>query len=122
MNERRVTYHINDHESLRMMYAGAEGLEGILESLPPPFICTYTLIGDSGNMYPDRYELRDEEGNKININSLNGYQKGVVLDNAKRHYSGMNDDMYGIMSYTETRDGREETFFVFPQDGGKEEP
>lgn len=49
------------------------------------FRCRYVLIGDK---YPDKYELWDENGNKININNLNGYERGVVLADCDRYFEG----------------------------------
>ena len=52
---------------------------------------------NNGNSY-DRFELTDFEGNKININDLNGYQRGVVLESCVRHFTGKEpDDNNGYM-------------------------
>ncbi len=101
---RRVTYYINDHESYRKILL-AEGVsesaaDDILSGLPEPFTCLYTLES-SGGRFPDRYELKDIDGNKMNMNDLNGYQRGVVLVNAQRHFAGNKTNMYGIMAVME---------------------
>ena len=37
---------------------------------------------------PDKYELTDYHGNKVSLNSLNGYQKGVVLNDCMAYFTG----------------------------------
>lgn len=51
-----------------------------------PFKCIYILYGDKKQ--PEKYELTDFDGNKININALNGYQKGVVLNDCYAYFTG----------------------------------
>jgi hypothetical protein len=46
----------------------------------------YTLYGNEKQV--DRYELTDQDGNKININDLNGYEKGVVLNDCYAYFVG----------------------------------
>lgn len=36
----------------------------------------------------DRYELTDYDGNRIDINSLNGYEKGVILNDCYAYFVG----------------------------------
>lgn len=79
---RKVTYIIDDLEYFRELYKGVDNLEEILKAVTP-FRCEYTLIGDE---YERKYLLLDAEGNKLNINDLNGYQKGVVLTDCQRHF------------------------------------
>lgn len=79
---RKVTYIIDDLEYFRELYKGVDNLEEILKAITP-FRCEYTLIGDE---YERKYLLLDAEGNKLNINDLNGYQKGVVLADCQRHF------------------------------------
>lgn len=79
---RKVTYTIDDLEYFRELYKGAENLEEILSAITP-FRCEYTLIGED---YERKYLLLDPDGNKLNINDLNGYQKGVVLCDCQRHF------------------------------------
>ena len=78
---RKVTYTIDDLEYFRELY---KGVENIFED-GTSFRCEYTLIG---NDYEERYLLLDPDGKKININDLNGYQKGVVLADCSRHFQG----------------------------------
>lgn len=45
------------------------------------FKVIYTLYGNKKeSMMPDRYELTDFDGNKVNINNLNGYEQGILND------------------------------------------
>ena len=99
---RRVTYYINDHEYMKKDWADkVDDIESILSGLPAPFACIYTLSGDEDSAFFDHYELKDVLGNKMDINSLNGYQRGVILCNAQRHYAGCDTDMFGIMCFKE---------------------
>ncbi len=50
------------------------------------FKAIYTLYGVENNV--DRYELTDYDGNKISINDLNGYEKGVVLNDCHAYFTG----------------------------------
>lgn len=79
---RKVTYTIDDLEYFRGLYRGVNNLEEILSAVTP-FRCEYTLIGEN---YERKYLLLDPEGNKLNINDLNGYQKGVVLADCQRYF------------------------------------
>ena len=55
---KRVTYFIND--------------ESIRNENNPPFSIYYTLNEENGNI---TYSIEDKNGNDININDLNGYEK-----------------------------------------------
>lgn len=98
---RKVTYYINDHEYMRRQWAGVENLETILSGLPEPFACVYTLIGQDGQRFYEQFRLTDVMGRPMNINDLNGYQRGVVLVAAQRHFEGLDSDMFGIMDFEE---------------------
>ena len=37
--------------------------------------------------YPDKYELTDYNGNKIPLEALNGYQKGVILNECMKYFA-----------------------------------
>lgn len=50
------------------------------------FRVIYVLYGSEKNV--DRYELTDHNGNKVNLNDLNGYQKGVVLNDYMAYFNG----------------------------------
>ncbi len=51
-----------------------------------PFRAILTLYGN--NKYPDKYHLTDDDGNKININDLNGYQKGIIISDCHAYFEG----------------------------------
>ena len=50
------------------------------------FKVIYVLYGNENNV--DRYELTDHNGNKVNLNHLNGYQRGVVLNDCMAYFNG----------------------------------
>lgn len=45
----------------------------------------YSLFGDK---YIDRYELTDMDGNKVDINSLNNYEKVIVIGDCMAYFEG----------------------------------
>ena len=85
---RKVIFKINDIEYFFQKYKDdmtSDGLTDLLESINP-FRAVYTLIGEGKNV--DRYELTDYNGNKIKIDDLNGYQRGVVLNDCMAYFTG----------------------------------
>lgn len=86
-NMRKVTFTINDLEWFRKFYKMSDAQFKDIFDNQESFKCTYTLYGE-GKKYPDRYELTDFDGNKISINDLNGYQKGVVLNDCCAYFTG----------------------------------
>lgn len=77
---RKVTFFIDD---LAFFNLEAPGVDlGDKES----FKAIYTLYGEGKNI--ERYELTDQEGNKIPLTDLNGYQKGVILNDCKAYFTG----------------------------------
>ena len=94
-------YIINDVEYMRRKYKDVEGIENILEIMKP-FSCCYTLISDGNGTFPDRYELTDLDGNRIPLDSLNGYEKGVILNGCMKHFAfNREDDVYGVLEIRE---------------------
>ncbi len=88
---RKVTFYIDDDQYFRSQFkkenpnlTDAE-IEKIMENTTP-FRVIYSIIGDGKTA--DRYELTDYNGNKINFNDLNGYQRGVVLNDCMAHFVG----------------------------------
>lgn len=49
------------------------------------FRAIYTL---TGNDQPDTYNLTDYDGNRIKLESLNGYEKGIILNDCFAYYNG----------------------------------
>lgn len=87
---RKVIFKIDDHEYFRREFVEKDGCtekqaEDILKGLGN-FKAIYTLYGVGNNV--DRYELTDYDGNKISINDLNGYEKGVVLNDCYAYFTG----------------------------------
>ena len=95
---RKVTFIINDYEYFKkQMLEEAETedqAKDILEIIFRDnhiFNAVYSLIcTDSGNV-PNKYELTTAEGEKLNINDLNGYEKGVVLNQCWDYFTGKRD-------------------------------
>lgn len=50
------------------------------------FRAVYTLYGNGHNA--ERYELSDQDGNKIALDSLNGYEKGIIIADCYDYFSG----------------------------------
>lgn len=86
-NMRKVIFIINDLEWFRKFYKMSDVRFKDIFAEQESFKCIYTLYGEGGKC-PDRYELTDFDGNKININDLNGYQKGVVLNDCWAYFTG----------------------------------
>ena len=86
---RKVIFKIDDKEYFRRELekenCTENQIEDILKGLGN-FKAIYTLHGNGKQV--DRYELTDQDGNKININDLNGYEKGVVLNDCYDYFVG----------------------------------
>lgn len=83
---RKVTFIINDLEWMRKYYKLTEEQFTEMFKDQQAFKCIYTIYGE-GNI-ADRYELTDYDGNKIHLDELNGYQKGVVLNDCYAYFTG----------------------------------
>lgn len=83
---KKVIFKIDDLAFFKKHYnftdEQMQGLFGVKES----FKVIYTLIGEGKSI--NKYELTDYAGNKININDLNGYEKGVVLNDCYAYFIG----------------------------------
>lgn len=86
---RKVIFKIDDKEyfkrDLKRQNCTEEQTEDILKELNN-FKAIYILYGNKKQV--DRYELTDYDGNKININDLNCYEKGVVLNDCYAYFVG----------------------------------
>lgn len=67
-------YHLSD-EQMKDIFKDKESFKAI-----------YTLIGEGKQ--PDKYELTDFSENPICINSINGYQRGIVLNDCYAYFAG----------------------------------
>lgn len=87
---RKVIFHIDDREYFRRSLTGKYNItenqvDEILSGLND-FKAIYTLFGDGQQI--DHYKLTDIDGNKMNINSLNNFQRGVILNDCKAYFEG----------------------------------
>lgn len=84
--ERKVKYYIDDLKWFQLFYKFTEQqMEEIFKD-KDSFKVILILIGKE--KYVDRYELTDYDGNKISRNSLNGYQRGIILNDCYAHFGG----------------------------------
>lgn len=84
---RKVIFKIDDKEYFRRELekdnCTGKQAEDILKGLGD-FKAIYTIYGNGNNA--DRYTLTDHNGNRIDINSLNGYEYGVVLGDCHAYF------------------------------------
>ena len=83
---RKVTFKIDDLAWLKRHYNLTEGQTKDIFSDQKAFKVLYTLIGEGTNV--DRYELTDYDGNKLRMDELNGYERGVVLNDCYAYFTG----------------------------------
>lgn len=82
---RKVKYYIDDLAYFKKEYALSEENFKDMFSGKTSFRAIYTLIGDGTGV--DRYTLTDYDGEKIPLDSLNGYQRGVVLNDCYANFT-----------------------------------
>ena len=84
---RKVTYEIDDLMYFRNKWKDNVSQEDFdkLFSDSASFIATYILYGGNGQ-FPDHYQLLDKDRNDIPLLSLNGFQKGIILNDCQRHF------------------------------------
>lgn len=93
---RKVTYILDDIEYFRRDFKTQCGLsdaetEKFVSQFENTFSLIYTLYGRQGagkNEFPDRYQLTDKDGNKVDLNSLNPYQKSC-LNRCMDHFANL---------------------------------
>ena len=83
---RKVIFKIDDLAYFQKHYNLTEEQMKDIFSDKESFKVIYTLYRN-GN-FIDRYELTDYDGKKININDLNGYERGVVLNDCMAYFNG----------------------------------
>lgn len=99
---RKITFEIDDINWFKKFFKASE--KDLFEKLyqnAKPFKVTYSLMGDKS---PDRYELYDDLGIKMNVNDLNGYQRGTILNQCYDYFVGRQiniSDMCGVINITE---------------------
>ena len=88
---RKVTFIIDDEKYFRKEFKRQNPqltenqIDDILSDIVS-FKAVLTLYGECKSL--DRYELTDENGNQMNINNLNGYQKGVIINDCYAYFEG----------------------------------
>ena len=88
---RKVTFIIDDEKYFRKEFKRQNPqltenqIDDILSDIVS-FKAVLTLYGESKSL--DRYELTDENKNQMNINNLNGYQKGVIINDCYAYFEG----------------------------------
>ena len=86
---RKVTFIIDDEQYFRNEFKRQNPqltenqIDDILSDIVS-FKAVLTLYGECKSL--DRYELTDENGNQMNINNLNGYQKGVIINDCYAYF------------------------------------
>lgn len=83
---RKVIFTIDDLAWMQKHYNLTEEQKQDIFGDKESFKVIYTLYGEGKNI--DRYTLTDHNGNKINLNDLNGYQRGVVLNDCMVYFTG----------------------------------
>lgn len=84
---RRVKFYIDDLAFFKKEYKFTdEQMTEVFGKDRESFKVIYTLYGKFKE--PDRYELTDYDGNKVCRESLNNYQRGVVLNDCFAYYVG----------------------------------
>ena len=106
---RKVIFKIDDKEYFRRELEKENVPNDIKEEIlnsVKSFKSIYTLYGEGNNV--NRYELTDYDGNRISINDLNGYEKGVVLNDCCAYFTGgkyhsNTDKPCGVVEITEEK-------------------
>lgn len=97
---RKVTFMIDDYNYFKNLFysrfseSPKEDIEKALSGLSSCFKATFILTGEE---FPDQYELLSENGEKMNINDLNGYQKGIVINDCYRYFEGKIKEPCGVV-------------------------
>lgn len=83
---RKVIFTIDDLAWFKRFYNFTEEQKQDIFCDKESFKVIYTLYGEGKCI--DRYTLTDYDGNKVNLNDLNGYQIGVVLNDCMAYFTG----------------------------------
>lgn len=83
---RKVIFKIDDIAWMQKFYNLSEEQKKDIFADQESFKVIYTLYGEGKNV--DRYTLTDYDGNNIPWDNLNGYQKGVVLNDCYAYFVG----------------------------------
>lgn len=97
---RKITFAIDDYNYFKNLFysrfpeSPKEDIEKALSGLNSCFKATFILTGEK---FPDQYELLSENGEKMNINDLNGFQKGIVINDCYRYFEGKIKEPCGVV-------------------------
>jgi len=100
---RKVTFIIDDIASMKELFKNEENASEAMKD-QKSFKAVFSVIG---NKSPDRYELSDMNGNRLNINDLNGYQRACIMGDcykyfeSKSNYYFKTDKPFGVIGITE---------------------
>lgn len=85
---RKVVFTINDLEFYKSRFESSivDGIFNDLFKVDGATKLILTLFGNGNNI--EKYKLTDFAGNKVNINSLNGYEKGVIINDCYAYFEG----------------------------------
>lgn len=84
--QRKVTFVIDDLAFFKVDFSFTDNQMKETFREKESFKAIYTLTGYGKNL--DRYTLTDFDGNKIPLDSLNGYQKGIILNDCCAYFTG----------------------------------
>jgi hypothetical protein len=89
---RKVTFVIDDMASMGELYKDDSTEE--LTKDKKSFKVIYSLIG---NEDAHRYELHNMNGNKLNVNDLNSYQRSCIINDCYKYFSGKGNYCFGTV-------------------------
>ena len=83
---RKVVFLIDDMKFYKRAYKlSAQEIAGIFADMKS-FKVIFTLYGEGTHV--DRYKLTDYNGNTVSLNTLNMYEKGIVLNDCYAYFEG----------------------------------
>lgn len=83
---RKVVFYIDDLCYFRKEFNLTETQTNDIFNGEDSFKVIYTLYGEEKVI--NNYELTDYNGNRISLNTLNGYQRGVILNDCMAYFTG----------------------------------
>ena len=103
---RKVTFKIDDVKFFRKSFKKQiptlteYQIDELVSDMKPSFKVTFILYGEGKSI--DRYELINSDGKQMNINDLNGYQKGCIINDCyayfeEREYYANADSPCGVI-------------------------
>lgn len=103
-NTRKVTFTIDDSQYLRNELKRNNLTDKEIDEIfamgtLSEFKGTFTLYGRG--ITEDRYELFNANGEKMNVNDLNSYQNGCIINECHAYFEGRNDKPFGVVDIKE---------------------